>query len=385
MPAAAVLPREDPGLLDILEILPTYVDEVIVQTVRDTQRAWASRAYGAVNRATGGAAAKPQLIHEGISEAVFASIGLALKAGSLAARTARDSGPRLVTPRGRTVWSALNGLLGDRFAREASRLTITMAVRQHGTDVNLDAASLAAAFPDATGRVAVFLHGLGENDEHWTARREEVGSTYAETLTAQGWTPVFLRINSGLSLRDNGVALAALLQDLVDAWPTEADRIALVGHSMGGLIARAACGVASDSERPWSSLVTDVVTLGTPHLGADLARVVGVGSRALARLPETAAFGRILDHRSVGIVDLSLGLPELAAVPGVRYRLVSASLDRPWGLVFGDVMVRQSSATGRSRRRHLFPGADVLHLPETGHLGLLNHRDVHNALTNWLK
>jgi hypothetical protein len=154
---------------------------------------------------------------------------------------------------------------------------------------------------------------------------------------------------------------------------------------MGGLIARAACAVASDSERPWSSLVTDVVTLGTPHLGADLARVVGAGSRALARLPETAAFGRILDHRSLGIVDLSLGLPELAAVPGVRYRLVSASLDRPWGLVFGDVMVRQSSATGRSRRRQLFPGADALHLPETGHLGLLNHRDVHNALTNWLK
>ncbi len=300
MPAAAVSPREDPGVLDVLEILPTYVDEVIVHTVRDTQRAWASRAYGAVNRATGGAAARPQAIHEGISEAVFTSIGLALKAGSLAARTARANGPRLATPRGRTVWSALNGLFGDRFAREASRLTITMGVRQQGTDVDLDAASLAAAFPDATGRVAVFLHGLGENDEHWAARREEVGSTYAETLTAQGWTPVFLRINSGLSLQENGAALAALLQDLVDAWPAGVDRIALVGHSMGGLIARAACAVASDSERPWSSLVTDVVTLGTPHLGADLARVVGVGSRALARLPETAAFGRILDHRSVG-------------------------------------------------------------------------------------
>jgi hypothetical protein len=26
----------------------------------------------------------------------------------------------------------------------------------------------------------------------------------------------------------------------------------------------------------------------------------------------------------------------------------------------------------------------VLHLPQTGHFGLLNHRDVHPALSEWL-
>jgi len=375
----------EPGVLDVIEILPTYVDELVLQTVRDTHRAWARRAYGVVNRTTNGAATTPQLIHEGISEAIYASVGLGLKAGSLAARAARGRGPRLAGPRGRTVWSALNGLLGDRFALEASSLTITMSVRRNGADVPLDRRTLAEAFPEATDRVAVFLHGLGEHDQHWSFRREELGTTYAQSLAAQGWTPVFLRINTGLSLRENGVALAGLLQDLVDAWPIETQRIALVGHSMGGLIARAGCAVGSESERPWSNLVTDVVTLGTPHLGADLARVVGIGSRALARVPETAAFSRILERRSVGIVDLSAGLPELAAAPGVRYRLVSAALDRPWGLLFGDVMVRRSSATGRDRRRHLFPDADVLHLPETGHFGLLNHPDVHTALTEWLR
>lgn len=381
MPAADV----EPGVVDVLEILPTYVDEVVVHTVRDTHRAWAHRVYSAVNRTTNGAATTPKLVHDGISEAVYASISLGLKAGSLAARTARGRGPRLTGPRGHTLRSALNGLLGDRFALEASTLTITMGVRLHGADLPLDRPTLAAAFPEATGRVAVFLHGLGENDEHWSTRREQVGSTYAETLAERGWTPVVLRVNTGLSLRENGAALAGVLQDLVDAWPTDTSRIALVGHSMGGLIARAGCAVATESERPWSSLVTDVVTLGTPHLGADLARAVGVGSRALARLPETAAFGRLLDHRSLGIVDLSAGLPELAAAPGVRYRLVSAALDRPWGLLFGDLMVRRPSATGRARRRHLFPDADVLHLPNTGHLELLNHRDVHTALAEWLR
>ena len=38
-------------------------------------------------------------------------------------------------------------------------------------------------------------------------------------VAAEGWTPVLLRANTGLSLRENGVALTALLQGVVDAWP----------------------------------------------------------------------------------------------------------------------------------------------------------------------
>ncbi len=393
MSADRVTPVQ-PGLADVLEIIPRYVDEVVVQTVRDTQRAWTDRVYGAVNRATHGGGATTQQIHQGVSEAVFATIGLGLKATSLAAsgaaRVARGRGPGLTSPRARTVWSALNGLLGDRFHLEGSPLTITMSVRLDGADVALEPVALAAAFPSATDRVVVFLHGLGEHEGHWQTRREELGTTYAETLAAEGWTPVLLRINTGLSLRENGAALTGLLQDLVAAWPTEVCRIALVGHSMGGLIARAGCAVAiedpgaRESNAPWRTLVTDVVTLGTPHLGADLARVVGVGSRHLARLPETAAFGRILDQRSVGIVDLSEGLPDLEAATGVRYRLVSGSLDGAWGALVGDVMVRRPSATGRSRQRHLFPDADVLHLPGAGHFELLNRREVQEALKVWL-
>ncbi len=377
-------PVRPPGLVDVLEIVPTYVDEVVVRTMRDTHRAWSQRVYGVVNRATGGAAEVPQLVHSGLSEAVFAGLGAGLRAGSAAARVVTHRGPALTGRRGRVWHSALNGLLGDRFATEGSPLTIRMGIRVDGVDVPPEPADLHAAFPSATGRVVVLLHGLGEHEEHWAHRREEVGSTYAETLAARGWTPVLVRYNTGLSLRENGVALSGLLQDLVDRWPAPVHRIALVGHSMGGLVARAAGAVAGESHAPWAALLGDVVTLGTPHLGADLARVVGVGSRALGVAPETAAFGRILDQRSVGIVDLGDGLPELAALPRVRYRLVSASLGRPWGSLVGDLMVRRPSATGRTRRSRLFPDAEVLHLRETGHFGLLNHPAVHGALERWL-
>ena len=118
-------------------------------------------------------------------------------------------------------------------------------MRVRGEEVPVDPAYLAAAFPQASERLVVFVHGLGEHEGHWEHRSYEVGGTYGSRLQAMaGWTPVYLRVNTGLAVAENGVALTALLQRLVDAWPTPVRRISLVGHSMGGLIIRAACAVA---------------------------------------------------------------------------------------------------------------------------------------------
>jgi pimeloyl-ACP methyl ester carboxylesterase len=201
---------------------------------------------------------------------------------------------------------------------------------------------------------------------------------------------VLLRANTGLGLRENGAALTVLLQHLVEEWSVPVERIALVGHSMGGLVMRAAAAVASGVEEPWSGLVSDVVTLGTPHLGAPLARHVGHGSRGMSVLPETAAFGRILDWRSLGVHDLVAGLAEdVPPLPNARYHLVAATLTRarrhPVGHLVGDMLVRPESAYGQDPSgRRLFPGADVLHVGGTGHFGLLNHPEVHRALRDWL-
>jgi pimeloyl-ACP methyl ester carboxylesterase len=288
------------------------------------------------------------------------------------------------------VNSAVNGLIGDRLVRERPRLAIPMNVRAGGRDVLPEPEALAAAFPEAGDRLVVFLHGLCENESYWNRGRDQLGTTYGEMLAAEGWTPLFLRANTGLGLRENGVALTALLQEVVDAWPVDVRRIALVGHSMGGLIMRAAGAVATEVERPWTDLVSDVVTLGSPHLGAPIARGVGEGSRGLGRMPETAAFGRILDWRSVGVHDLVAGLAEdVPPLPRARYRLVAATVTvsprHPVGHVVGDLLVRVESARGRDRRgADLFPGAEFLHVGRTDHFGLLNHPEVHNALRRWL-
>jgi pimeloyl-ACP methyl ester carboxylesterase len=368
-----------PGVLDALSLLTEVADELVVRSVRDTHDAWADR--------FGGYPGRP------IASAVYGGISVGLRVASVGLEkvAATGVGPRLEAgPRGRFVSSAVNGLIGDRLVRDRPRMAIQTTVRAHGRDVPLDGAGLAEAFPEATGRVVVFLHGLCENESYWERWRERTGTTYAEMLAAEGWTPVFLRANTGLGLRENGAALSALMHRLVEAWPVPVDRIALVGHSMGGLILRAAGAVASDVEEPWTDRVSDVVTLGTPHLGAPIARGIGHGSRGLSRLPETAAFGRILDWRSVGVHDLVAGLAEdVPPLPNARYRLVAATLTaqerHPVGHVVGDLLVRPPSAYGRDRYgQELFPDATVLHLGRTDHFGLLNHPEVHLALREWL-
>ncbi len=283
--------------------------------------------------------------------------------------------------------SVVNGFIGDRLAEQQSGLAIRLAVRHGGRDVLLEPEALRAAFPAATGDVVVFLHGLSEAETNWDRDARETGGSYGTRLAAEtSWTPVYLRANTGLPIAENGLALAALLDDLVAAWPTDVRRIALVGHSMGGLVMRAACAVTTSS---WTDLVTDVVTLGTPHLGAPLERGVALGAKALGLLPESAPFGRILEYRSVGILDLRGGLaPDVRHLPHARYHLVAATLAashrHPVSEAFGDLLVRYPSATGRPRRgREMFPGADVLHV-KGGHFDLLNHPRVYDALRTWL-
>ncbi len=390
--ARASSDRSRAGLLGALALAADAADDVVLGTVRDVHCAVARRVHGLTLRTPAGSEPAGELVQGRVSSAIYAGLGNGLRATSRGLRAAdRHVGGRIEdTPRGRLVVSAVNGLLGDRLAEERSDLAITMAVRRRGRDVRLDPASLREAFPSATGDVVVFLHGLGEADEAWQRRARETGGSYGKRLAAEtSWTPVYLRANSGLPIAENGVALASLLDDLVSSWPTAVRRIALVGHSMGGLIMRAACAVDTDAESPWNDLVTDVVTLGTPHLGAPLERGVALGAKALSWLPESAPFGRILEYRSVGILDLRGGLaPDIQNLPNAKYHLVAATLAgsprHPVSETLGDMLVRYPSATGKARRgREMFPGADLLHV-KGGHFDLLNHPQVYDALRGWL-
>lgn len=388
--------------LDAAALAADYAEDLVVGTVREVHGAVAGRVHGINDRLNGGGPTLSHRLHDGVARAVYGGIRAGFRASSSSLRAASRAGLGAdleASSQGRFVRAAINGLIGDRLRDEGHSLTFEMAARVDGRDVVLDHGGVAASYPAATARLVVFVHGLSENEDHWnraarprTSERRERPErrSYGSRLAEEGWTPVFLRVNTGLPIAENGVAMAALVDRLVAVWPVEVRRIAFVGHSMGGLVVRAACAVTTDSDTPWTDLVTDVVCLGTPHLGAPLERVVTKGVKALGRLPESAPLGRILEYRSVGILDLRHGLAsDVQNLPHARYRLVAATLTRsPWTVTagsIGDYLVPYASALGHPRQgEEMFPGAETLHVPLADHFDLLNHDDVYAALRTWL-
>jgi pimeloyl-ACP methyl ester carboxylesterase len=401
------------GVLEAAALATEQLETMIVGGVRDVHTSVSGRVHTVLDLALGGPAQQPLLahrIHDGIATGVYAGIGLGLRAATKALRGADrlGIGPSIEdSARGRFVVSAVNGLIGDKLIADGSPLAFESGVRRDGRDVPLTVAGLADAYPDASDAIVVFLHGLCETENYWDRRsrpRPADGSStasYGSRLAEdEGWTPVFVRANTGQSIAEAGVALSSLLARLVQAWPTEVRRIALVGHSMGGLLARAACAVSlapelSQSEEPWTYKVTDLVTLGAPHTGSPVERTIARGVRVASRAPELLPLANFFEQRSVGVLDLHDGMPETAleregaAIPNAKYHLVAATLSKsarhPLAATVGDYLVQYRSAVGLLPGGvEMFPGADVLHVPGADHFDLLNHDDVYAALRGWL-
>jgi pimeloyl-ACP methyl ester carboxylesterase len=376
--------------------------------IGDVHDAIARRVFGAV-----GPTARPvRLAHEAIVHGVYASVrGAATLGGHAAEQTLRrrhaaDARPLSYGPRGALALGVLNGLQGDALERDGSALQQPMAVRVRGRVVAPDPAAVGAAFPDATPRLVVFLHGLMETEYAWRlGGRQSYGERLARELDI---TPVFVRYNSGRHVSRNGRTLAGLLEELTAVWPVEPQRIALVGHSMGGLVARSACHQAAEDGRAWVRRVRHIVSLGTPHLGAPLAQGVHYAAAALHAAPETRPFGRLLRRRSEGIRDLRQGslvdrdwedcdpdalraaaCEEVPLLPCATHCFVTATVTRdgrhPVGRLIGDALVLQASASGRGRTRRIaFREEDGLHVGGAHHLALLNHPAVYVRLRDWL-
>jgi alpha-beta hydrolase superfamily lysophospholipase len=386
--------------------------------VHELHRGIADRAF----RAVGPAATPVRLVHDAIAGLSYGSVRLALGVGARAAgelaALAGDAASIDDAPAGRVALAVLNGAHGDLVQRAAPALDVGMTVRVAGRAVAPRPEALRAAFPGATGRLVVFLHGLTESERSWEYRGERhsgrPGVTYGTRLRDElGLTPVYLRYNTGLHVSDNGRSLDALLDALVAAWPVPVQDVVLVGHSMGGLVARSAlhrAGGGTPDAAGWTALVRDTITLGSPHLGAPLERGVHRLTAALALLPETRPLARLLALRSVGIKDLrrgtlveqdwsgrdldAPGAADHTHVPltdGARHFVVLATLSRdPAGRaadLLGDLLVTPRSATGDTGDddRLAFPADHVHRLGGLHHFDLLNHPRVHARIRRWLE
>jgi pimeloyl-ACP methyl ester carboxylesterase len=293
-------------------------------------------------------------------------------------------------------------------AAHDNRLAGAMAIRRRGKPVPLTTESVATAFPTATGRVAVFLHGWCLTERSWSRRLREGDDSlrYGERLRDDvGFTPVYLRYNTGLHVSANGRTLAEILDQLHTQWPVPITELALVGHSMGGLVARSACHYGAQQQHRWTDAVSHVVCLASPHIGADLEKGVNIASWALARLPETRAIASFLNARSDGVKDLRFGncldkdwsdadpdeflrdrCHEVPFLPGATYHFVATTAAPPLvGVIAGDHLVRSKSASGQGKSRSIpFDAEHGLTLIGLNHFDLLNHPLVYAKLRGWL-
>ncbi len=280
--------------------------------------------------------------------------------------------------------SILNGAVGQYLAQTDNGLATPTALYASGHPLVLEPSSLRAQLPTAGRSLVVLVHGLMATERSWAFPDDSDYGTMLERDV--GLTPLYVRYNTGRAISDNGSALASLLEQLFVAYPQPVEEIVLVGHSMGGLVIRSACHVASEAGHAWLTKVRRAIYVGTPHVGAPLERVGKVVTKVLASIndPYTRLIADIARFRSDGIKDLGhgdLGLRDAAhPVPlldGIRHCLIAGSVSeqRLWTSLFGDAMVSVASATYGAR------AIDQVHLVlGVGHVALAHHADVYREI-----
>jgi pimeloyl-ACP methyl ester carboxylesterase len=304
------------------------------------------------------------------------------------------------------VVSALNGVLGDHLEASENALAIRMALRFAGQDLTLTREALTESIAEPKDKVLVLVHGLCATDQHWLRRGHDHGQALAQD---HGFSPVYLRYNSGLHISENGRRFAEQLEALIKAWPVAIEDLVLLGHSLGGLVSRSAFYYGGMAGHDWPNLLNKAVFLGSPHHGAPLERLGNGFERFLGISPYTFALARLGKIRSAGITDLRYGnlrdedwesLDRFAFSKDLRLPLplpedvecyvAAASLAKetnPLSHRLGDGMVPLKSALGlhEDPQQSLdIPKSRQKVIHGSNHLDLLNHYGLYKTLKSWL-
>ncbi|MBX3273749.1 MAG: alpha/beta hydrolase [Sandaracinaceae bacterium] len=320
----------------------------------------------------------------------------------------RDDAPGGASWLGDAALGLVNAAVGHHLHEKDNGLGLSMVLRAGDRYVAPEA--LGEALPEASPRVALFVHGLGTTEWSWCLEAEayhgDPGASFGSLLARDlGVTPLWLRYNTGRHVSENGRELAALLERVRLGYPGGVEELTLVGHSMGGLVVRSACHYGEQDGLQWPSLVRHAFYLGSPHRGAPLAKLAHAldGVLEAIDLPGTRITSRVLRGRSHGIGDLRHGaivdedwlapLPEASSdaplLSGARHYFVSATLTEdaahPLGRLAGDLLVRVPSASGPAlRAQHSFP-IDTVHRGGVLHHQLQNHPAVYAQLLEALR
>ena len=316
------------------------------------------------------------------------------------------------SPQREAVLAALNGVMGDRLAASHNPLATPMTLRWQGRALDWQQAlpPHAVEMP-VTGKVLLLIHGLCMNDLQWQAEAGTDQVDFGAALAARlGYTPVYLRYNTGQHISDNGLALAWQLEQLAQHWPVPLEEITVLAHSMGGLVIRSAVHQAQQQTLQWPQHLKNIVFLGTPHHGAPLERTGSWVDTLLGSSRFSAPFARLAQLRSAGITDLRYGhvlaadwqgrdrfrrAPDSRALlplpDGVACYTIAATTASKRSLLadrlVGDGLVPLRSALGQhddAERSLVFAKSAQWIAYRTHHMALLHSAAVGQQVESWL-
>lgn len=282
---------------------------------------------------------------------------------------------------GRLIYSALNGVCGDKLEAWSSPLAQCMML------CNEDGERLPDDWSANHRKIIIFIHGLCLSEREWQTSEHQ---SFTAARRAEGFAVAWLRYNSGRSIPDNGTDLSRLL---LQQFGESDKQLTLIGHSMGGLLIRSATHHAGVTHATWLCRLYQAAYLASPHFGAPLERAGNALNNSFSVTPYTKPFMRLGNIRSQGIRDLRYGrvhrdhscTPLYAAC---RHFLLAASLSNSaldhW---LGDGLVPVRSAHG-----HHDDPEQCLHAPDItrhrlenlNHMALLGDARVYSALEQWL-
>ena len=296
--------------------------------------------------------------------------------------------------------NVLNGVMGDHLVNHDNPIAVPMVLYDR------------CGYPQRepiVGRVVILCHGLCMSHLGWEpCESDSLGERIARSQPES--TILYLDYNTGRRISSNGRNFANVLQALTDNNP-DISQIDLVGHSMGGLVARSALFYGQQSGQEWVKRVRNLITLGSPHHGAVLERIGYMVQDVIAKLPFAGSLAKLGDLRSAGIIDLRYGsirdadwrslegrgvLPpdfrHPARLPGhvqtycIAATLARNSYDSNTTRLLGDGLVTIESALGEDKGEH------ALQVPEgrkavfygVSHLNLMHNDRVHKQVVAWL-
>ena len=297
----------------------------------------------------------------------------------------------LVPSRKKDVFlSIINGVYGDRLLLTENELALGMQFFHQNQAID---SQLSSNLKSPSTKIMLFIHGLCMSHHCWESGGENLSSKMAETL---GYTPVYLDYNTGRCIADNGLELAIQLEKLVDIWPVNVSNITIVGHSMGGLVARSASYYGEKNNCRWLHINKTLVSIGTPHAGAPLEKVASALENLMQLSPYAIPFVRLTKIRSQGIENLRYGeittSDKFVPLPiDVEYFALAATLNKQQKFTtekfIGDGLVTPDSAFGQgqdSSSTLLIPAENKRLIYELGHNEMLTDAGVFKQLETWL-